>query len=39
VVVKELSRFEGQVLYCTFPEAVRRELERALATTRPVDAD
>jgi uncharacterized membrane protein len=39
IVVKELGRFEGQVLYCTFPEAVRRELERALATGRPVDAD
>jgi uncharacterized membrane protein len=29
-VVKELSRYEGQVLYCTFPDAVRQELERAL---------
>lgn len=33
VVVRELERFEGQVLYCTFPEAVRQELERALAAT------
>ena len=31
VVVRELSRFEGKVLYCTFPDAVRRELEHALA--------
>ncbi len=31
VVVQELGRFEGQVIYCTFPDAVRRELERALA--------
>ncbi len=30
VVLRELSRFDGQVLYCTFPDAVRRELERAL---------
>lgn len=30
-VVKELSRYEGTVLYCTFPDAVRAELERALA--------
>ncbi len=29
-VLRELSRFEGTVLYCTFPDAVRRELERAL---------
>jgi uncharacterized membrane protein len=29
-VVDELGRFEGKVLYCTFPDAVRRELERAL---------
>lgn len=33
VVLRELSRFEGQVLYCTFPEAVRRELERALGAS------
>lgn len=33
VVVRELERFEGQVLYCTFPAAVRHELERALAAT------
>ena len=31
VVLHELSRFEGQVLYCTFPDAVRHELERALS--------
>lgn len=30
VVLKELSRFEGNVLYCTFPDAVRQELVRAL---------
>lgn len=38
-VVTELRRFEGQVLYCTFPDAVRHELERALATNPmpPVD--
>ncbi len=30
-VVKELGRYEGKVLYCTFPEAVRHELERALS--------
>ena len=30
-VLKELSRYEGDVLYCTFPDAVRQELERALA--------
>lgn len=29
-VVKELSRYEGKVLYCTFPDAVRDELELAL---------
>jgi len=29
-VVDELARFEGEVLYCTFPDAVRHELERAL---------
>lgn len=45
VVLRELSRFEGHVLYCTFPDAVRRELESALgqvaagagATGGPVD--
>jgi len=39
-VVTELRRFEGQVLYCTFPDAVRHELERALATNPlpPVDS-
>lgn len=35
VVLRELSRFEGQVLYCTFPDAVRHELERALGHQRP----
>ncbi|MEZ5182352.1 MAG: DUF1269 domain-containing protein [Acidimicrobiales bacterium] len=30
-VVAELSRYEGRVLYCTFPDAVREELERALS--------
>lgn len=30
VVLRELGRFEGRVLYCTFPDAVRHELERAL---------
>jgi uncharacterized membrane protein len=30
-VVDELRRYEGTVLYCTFPDAVREELERALA--------
>lgn len=34
-VVRELGRFEGQVLYCTFPDAVRLELERALADDMP----
>ena len=33
VVLRELERFEGTVLYCTFPNAVRQELERALATS------
>ena len=31
-VVHELGRYEGKVIYCTFPDAVRRELERALET-------
>ena len=31
VVLHELGRFEGQVLYCTFPESVRHELEQALS--------
>lgn len=31
VVLRELSRFEGRVLYCTFPDAVRHELDRALS--------
>jgi uncharacterized membrane protein len=31
VVLQELSRFEGRVLYCTFPGAVRHELDRALS--------
>ena len=30
-VLRELGRYEGDVLYCTFPGAVRDELERALA--------
>lgn len=30
VVLRELSRFEGNVLYCTFPDAVRDELNLAL---------
>ncbi len=30
-VLRELGRYEGEVLYCTFPGAVRDELERALA--------
>lgn len=29
-VLAELGRYEGKVLYCTFPDAVRAELERAL---------
>jgi uncharacterized membrane protein len=33
-VVEELSRYEGEVLYCTFPDAVRTELERALSAGR-----
>jgi uncharacterized membrane protein len=33
VVLRELERFEGTVIYCTFPDAVRHELERALATS------
>ncbi|MCU1498128.1 MAG: hypothetical protein JWM47_2081 [Acidimicrobiales bacterium] len=38
-VVRELSRFEGQVLYCTFPESVRHELERALGRSTGDRAD
>jgi len=38
-VVRELSRFEGQVLYCTFPDAVRHELERALGQSTTGRAD
>ena len=30
-VLRELGRYEGDVLYCTFPGAVRAELERALS--------
>jgi uncharacterized membrane protein len=30
-VLRELGRYEGEVLYCTFPGAVRQELERALS--------
>ena len=39
-VLRELARFEGQVLYCTFPGAVRRELEQALGQpgARAIDA-
>jgi uncharacterized membrane protein len=39
-VLRELGRFEGQVLYCTFPDGVRRELEAALGhgTGRAIDA-
>jgi uncharacterized membrane protein len=33
-VLKELGRYEGHVLYCTFPDAVRAELERALSERR-----
>ncbi len=33
-VVRELGRYEGRVLYCTFPDAVREELERALSDER-----
>lgn len=39
VVLRELSRFEGRVLYCTFPEAVRRELEAALGHAAGARAD
>lgn len=39
VVVRELSRFEGRVIYCTFPDAVRRELERALGQSTGDRAD
>ncbi|MCU1354693.1 MAG: hypothetical protein JWM89_111 [Acidimicrobiales bacterium] len=38
-VVHELGRYEGKVLYCTFPDAVRRELERALADDSDPVAD
>ena len=39
-VLRELGRFEGQVVYCTFPDGVRRELEGALGhgTGRAIDA-
>jgi uncharacterized membrane protein len=30
-VLEELGRYEGDVLYCTFPAAVRQELEHALS--------
>jgi uncharacterized membrane protein len=33
-VVTELGRYEGKVLYCTFPDAVRTELEQALGHER-----
>lgn len=39
VVLRELSRFEGRVLYCTFPDAVRHELERALGHSSGERAD
>jgi len=39
VVMRELSRFEGNVLYCTFPDAERHELERALSHTKELRAD
>jgi len=42
VVLRELGRFEGQVLYCTFPDAVRRELEQVLGSSsgdRPGQGD
>ena len=29
-VLRELGRYEGTVLYCTFPDAVRAELQRVL---------
>ncbi|CAN5535552.1 hypothetical protein BH10ACT1_BH10ACT1_26810 [soil metagenome] len=38
-VVRELSRFEGRLLYCTFPDAVRHELERALGHSAGDRAD
>ena len=38
-VVQELGRFEGRVLYCTFPEAVRRELVRVLDDAQGAAAD
>ena len=30
-VLKELGRYEGEVLYCTFPDAVQDELVAALS--------
>ena len=39
VVLRELSRFEGKVLYCTFPDAVRSELEVALGRSTGERAD
>ncbi len=40
VVLEELSRFEGKVLYCTFPDAVRKELDLALSRrSRSRDAE
>ena len=39
VVLRELSRFEGNVLYCTFPDAVRHELELALGLSTGNRAD
>lgn len=39
VVLRELSRFEGKVLYCTFPDAVRNELDVALGQAPDGRAD
>lgn len=39
VVMAELGRFEGKVLYCTFPDAVRSELELALGQKPTSQAD
>ncbi|MCU1454336.1 MAG: hypothetical protein JWN46_2482 [Acidimicrobiales bacterium] len=38
-VLQELERFEGRVLYCTFPGQVRTELERALRDSRFTSGD
>lgn len=39
IVLRELSRFEGKVLYCTFPDAVRDELDLALGRSTGARAD